>query len=91
MSNKVKLTEATKEITQQAGQILEDATRIHRNIDTVLQNLRKLEARFQREEEEEKARKRQEEQSELAKQHTKAWTMPDEDDAALIAAAAPAA
>ena len=60
MSNKVKLTEATKEINLQAGQILEDATRIHRNIDTVLQNLRKLEIRFQRAEAEEKARKRQE-------------------------------
>ncbi|MBQ9262787.1 MAG: translation initiation factor IF-2 [Clostridia bacterium] len=92
MSNKVKLTEATKEINQQAGQILEDAGRIHRSIDTVLQNLRKLEARFQREEEEEKARKRQEEQSELAKQHTKAWTMPDEDEVVPEAptAAAPA-
>ena len=81
MSNKVKLTEATKEINLQAGQILEDATRIHRNIDTVLQNLRKLEIRFQREEEEERARKRQEEQTELAKQHITAWTMPDEDEA----------
>jgi len=80
MSNKVKLTDATKEINQQAGQILEDATRLHRSIDTVLQNLRRLEARFQREEEEEKARKRQEEQAELAKQHAKAWTMPDEDE-----------
>ena len=44
-----------------------------------MQALRKQEAKFQREEEEEKARKRQEEQAELAKQHTKAWTMPDED------------
>ena len=91
MSNKVKLTEATKEINQQAGQILEDATRIHRSVDTVLQNLRKLEARFQREEEEERARKRQEEQNELAKQHITAWTMPDEEEEAPPAPAPAAA
>ena len=78
---KVKLAEATKEINQQAGVILEDAARIRRSLDTVMQALRKQEQKFQREEEEEKARKRQEEQAELAKQHAKAWTMPDEDEA----------
>ena len=77
---KVKLAEATKEINQQAGAILEEAARIRRSLEGVLGTLRKQEAKFQREEEEEKARKRQEEQAELAKQHTKAWTMPDEDE-----------
>ena len=86
---KVKLAEATKEINQQAGVILEDASRIRRSLDTVMQALRKQEAKFQREEEEEKARKRQEEQAELAKQHAKAWTMPDEDEAVAPAAPAP--
>ncbi|MBR3106202.1 MAG: translation initiation factor IF-2 [Clostridia bacterium] len=86
---KVKLAEATKEINQQAGVILEDATRIRRSLDTVLSALRKQEQKFQREEEEEKARKRQEEQAELAKQHAKAWTMPDEDEAAAPEAPAP--
>jgi hypothetical protein len=79
---KVKLAEATKEINQQAGTILEEAARIRRSLEGVLGALRKQEAKFQREEEEEKARKRQEEQAELAKQHTKAWTMPDEDEPA---------
>ena len=83
---KVKLAEATKEINQQAGSILEEAARIRRSLEGVLQSLRKQEAKFQREEEEEKARKRQEEQAELAKQHTKAWTMPDEDEAEAPAA-----
>ena len=78
---KVKLAEATKEINQQAATILEEASRIRRSLEGVMQALRKQEAKFQREEEEEKARKRQEEQAELAKQHTKAWTMPDEDTA----------
>ena len=84
---KVKLAEATKEINQQAGTILEEAARIRRSLEGVLGALRKQEAKFQREEEEEKARKRQEEQAELAKQHTKAWTMPDEDEPAAPAAA----
>ena len=83
---KVKLAEATKEINQQAGSILEEAARIRRSLEGVLGSLRKQEAKFQREEEEEKARKRQEEQAELAKQHTKAWTMPDEDEPAAPAA-----
>ena len=83
---KVKLAEATKEINQQAGAILEEAARIRRSLEGVLGTLRKQEAKFQREEEEEKARKRQEEQAELAKQHTKAWTMPDEDVPAAPAA-----
>ena len=86
---KVKLAEATKEINQQAGVILEDAARIRRSLDTVMQALRKQEQKFQREEEEEKARKRQEEQAELTKQHAKAWTMPDEDEAAAPAAPVP--
>ena len=76
---KVKLTEATKEINQQAGVILEEAARIRRNLDNVMQNLRKQEAKFQRAEEEERAQKHQEEQRLLAQQHTKAWTMPDEE------------
>ena len=87
---KVKLTEATKEINQQAGAILEDAARIKRNLDAVMQSLRKQESRFQRAEEEERARKRQEEQQLLAQQHTKAWTMPDEEDHAPAPAEAPA-
>ena len=86
---KVKLAEATKEINQQAGTILEDAARIKKNLDAVMQFLRKQEAKFQRDEEEQRARKRQEEQQLLAQQHTKAWTMPDEDEAAQAAPAVP--
>ena len=85
-----KLAEATKEINQQAGAILEEAARIRRSLDSVLQNLRRQEAKFQKEEEEEKARKREEEQKLLAEQHTKAWTMPDEDEAKAESPAAPA-
>ena len=52
---KVKLAEATKEINQQSGVILEEAAHIRRNIDALMQTLRKQEARFQREQEEEQA------------------------------------
>ncbi|MBR3904284.1 MAG: translation initiation factor IF-2 [Clostridia bacterium] len=86
---KVKLAEATKEINQQSGVILEEAAHIRRNIDTLMQSLRKQEVRFQREQEEEQARKHQEEQKILAQQHTKAWTMPDEEEAAPKQEAAP--
>lgn len=82
MTTKVKLSEATKEINQQTGVLLEETARIKRGADALLQNLRKLEARFQREEEEERARKHQEEQELLSQQHTKAWTMPDEESEA---------
>ena len=43
---KVKLAEATKEINQQAGAVLEDAARIRRSLETVLQALRKQESKF---------------------------------------------
>ncbi len=86
---KVKLAEATKEINQQSGVMLEEAAHIKRNIDVLMQALRKQEARFQREQEEEQARKKQEEQKLLSQQHAKAWTMPDEEEAAPKEEAAP--
>ncbi len=80
---KVKLAEATKEINQSSGVILEEAARVKRNMENLLQTLRKQESQFLREEEEKRSKKRQEEQQLLAMQHTKAWTMPDEDVHAL--------
>ena len=69
---KVKLKEATKEINQKAGAILEESARIRRNAENLLQSLQKQRAQMQREKEE--AQKRQQVQ-----QHTKAWTMPDDE------------
>ena len=79
---KVKLKEATKELNQKAGAILEESARIRRNAEALLQSLQKQRAQKQREEEE--ARKRLQ-----AEQHTKAWTMPD-DEEGTVPAAAPA-
>ncbi len=89
---KVKLAEATKEINQQAANMLEEAARIRRSLETVLNALRRQDAEFQRQEEEERERRRREEQEQLAAQHTKAWTMPDEEapeESAAPVAAAP--
>ena len=61
MTSRPKLAEATKEINQQTGVILEEAARVKRNIDNVLQSLRKQEAQFQRAENEQRDKKRQEE------------------------------
>ena len=81
---KVKLKEATKEINQKAGAILEESARIRRNAESLLQSLQKQRTQMQREKEE--AQKRQQVQ-----QHTKAWTMPDDKTVQEAPAVAPVA
>ncbi len=78
---KANLAEATKKINEQGTGILEQAARIRKEIDAVLQSLRKKEAQFRKDEEEARSIKRQQEQQILASQQTKAWTMPDDDQA----------
>ncbi len=82
---KVKLKDATKELSKDAGGVLEEATRVKRSAEGLLQSLRKLENQFIREEEQRRAQEKLEEQQKLAEQHTKAWTMPDEEEAAAPA------
>ena len=81
---KVKLKEATKEINQKAGAILEESARIRRNAESLLQSLQKQRTQMQREKEE--AQKRQQVQ-----QHTKAWTMPDDETVQEAPAVVPVA
>ncbi len=76
---KVKLAEATKELNAQSGVMLEETVRVKRNIDSVLQMLKKQESQFARQEEDERAKKKKEEQKVLVQSQTKAWTMPDDD------------
>ncbi len=76
---KGKLAEATKELNAQSGVMLEETARVRRNIDSLLQSLRKQEGLFARQEEEARAKKKLEEQQLLTRQHAKAWTMPDDD------------
>ena len=75
-----KLSDVTKEITQQAGGMLEETGRIRRNIDSLLQQLKKQESQLARAEEEAERRRKEEENQNLISQHTKAWTMPDDED-----------
>ena len=77
---KVKLKDATKELATGAGSVLNDATRVRKSADTLMQSLRKLEAKFTREEEERVAREKREEQEKLLSSHSKAFTMPDDDE-----------
>ncbi len=81
---KVKLKDATKELSRDAGGVLEEATRVKRSAEGLLQSLRKLENQFIRDEEQRRAQEKLEEQQKLAEQHTKAWTMLDEDEAAIV-------
>ena len=83
---KVKLKDATKELSKEAGSVLEEATRVKRSAEGLLQSLRKLENQFIRDEEQRRAQEKLEEQQKLAEQHTKAWTMLDEDEAAIVQA-----
>ena len=77
---KVKLKDATKELATGAGSVLNDATRVRKSADALMQSLRKLEAKFTREEEERVAREKREEQEKLLSSHSKAFTMPDDDE-----------
>ena len=70
---KVKLKEATKELNQKAGAMLEESTRVRRSAEQLLQQLQRQRAQMQREEDE--AQKRLQ-----VEQHAKAWTMPDEEE-----------
>ena len=69
---KVKLKEATKELNQKAGEILEESARIRRSAEQLLQQLQRQRMQMLREEEE--AQKRLQ-----VEQHAKAWTMPDDE------------
>ena len=70
---KVKLKEATKELNQKAGAILEESARIRRSAEQLLQQLQRQRMQMVREEEEEQKRLQ-------AEQHAKAWTMPDDEE-----------
>ena len=84
---KVNKKDATKELAAGASKVLDQATRMRKSADALMQSLRKLENRFAREEEERAAQKRREEQQKVLSSHSKAFTMLDEDEKAALAAA----
>ncbi|MBQ8313516.1 MAG: translation initiation factor IF-2 [Clostridia bacterium] len=83
----VKSKGATKELAVEAQKVLGDATRVRKGADSLVQSLKKLENRFQREKEEAAAQLRREEQQKAIASHSKAFTMLDDEDKAQIAAA----
>ncbi len=87
----VKSKGATKELALEAQKVRDDATRVRKSADSLVQSLKKLEGQFQREREEAAAQQRREEQQKAIAAHSKAFTMLDEDEKAQIAAAQKAA
>ena len=77
---KVKLRDATKELLKDAKAALDHVSAMRKNASELAQAARKLETQFVREEEQQRAKAEQAEQERLARQHTKAFTMPDNDE-----------
>ncbi|MDI9520309.1 MAG: translation initiation factor IF-2 [Bacillota bacterium] len=88
---KVGLKDTIKELNKRTGAVLSEAERVKRNADIMLQMLRQQESVFLRQEEEERQRIRHEQQQQIMQSQTKAWTMPDEDERAILDAAEAAA
>ncbi len=78
---KVKLKDATKDLLKGAADMLSSVSSMRKNADDLSQAVKKLEAKFLREEEQRRAEEKQAEQARLISQHAKAYTMPDTDEA----------
>ncbi len=85
--SKVGLKDTIKELNQKTGVILSETERVKRNADIMLQMLKQQESVFVRQEEEERQRIKHEQQQQMLQSQTKAWTMPDEDEKAILDAA----
>ena len=83
----MKLKDATKELVEEASGILEEATRIRKDADSLFETLKRLDAEMNRQAEEEAARRRQQEQLKVQSAHTKAFTMLDDDEKQMMEAA----
>ena len=84
---KVNLKDATKGLVEEASGILEQATRIRKEADSLFDTLKRLDMEMNRQAEEEAARRRQQEQMKAQSAHTKAFTMLDEEEKQMMEAA----
>ena len=84
---KLNLKDATRELLEGASGILEQATRVRKNADSLFGVLKQMDADMNRQREEEASRKRQQEQLRAQSSHTKAFTMLDDDEKQLMEAA----
>ena len=84
---KVNLKDATKGLVEEASGILEQATRIRKEADSLFDTLKRLDLEMSRQAEEEAARRRQQEQMKAQSAHTKAFTMLDDEEKQMMEAA----
>ena len=83
----VSLKDATKVLVEEAAGILEEATRIRKEADSLFDTLKRMDAEMNRQAEEEAIRRRQQEQLKAQSAHTKAFTMLDDDEKQMMEAA----
>ena len=80
MATKVNLQDATKKLVTDASGVLENAVRIRKSADTLLDALKKTQNGFIQAQEEELARHRKKEQEEAQAAHVKAYVHMDDDE-----------
>ena len=81
---KVGLKDTIKNLNQKAGVILSETERVKRNAEIMLQMLKQQEAMYLRQEEDERQKQKHLHQQQMFEQQTKAWTMPDEEEQAIL-------
>ena len=81
------LKDATKVLMEDASGILEEATRVRKQADSLFETLRQIDLEMNQQKEEEAARRRQQAQQKAQSAHTKAFTMLDDDEKQLLESA----
>ena len=81
------LMSAARKLTEQSAEILAKAVRARKEADTMLEELRRMDAAINRRKEEAAAQRKREEQMRLQSSHSRAFTMLDEEEKAQIEAA----
>ena len=76
--SKMKVQDATKELSRRAAKLLGDVTGVRTAAEKTLAELRKIENGFTQQQEAEREEKRREEQQKALSSQSKAWTMPDD-------------
>ncbi|MBP3427295.1 MAG: translation initiation factor IF-2 [Clostridia bacterium] len=76
--SKMKVQDATKELSRRAAQLLGDVSSVRTAAEKTLAELRKIESGFMQQEEAQREEKRREEQQKALSAQSKAWTMPDD-------------
>ncbi len=80
--SKMKVQDATKELSRRAGELLKDVSGVRLAAEKTLSELRKIESGYLKQEEAVREEKRREEEQKAIKTQSVAWTMPDDVPAA---------